>query len=59
MPPVLILKPPYAHVTGASTAHIYAEDFLDIDAAGVSTIIYEGTDNTEIQSGHLSNVIKK
>ena len=52
-------KTTYAHVAGASTAHIYAEDFLDIDAAGVSTIIYEGTDNTEIQSGHLSNVIKK
>ena len=52
-------KTTYAYVTGASTAHIHAEDFLNIDAAGVSTIIYEGTDNTEIQSGLLSNIIKK
>jgi len=52
-------KTTYAYVTGASTAHIHTEDFLNIDAAGVSTIIYEGTDNTEIQSGLLSNIIKK
>lgn len=52
-------KTTFAHVTGASTAHIYGDHFLDIDVAGVSTVIYGGTDNTEIQSGHLSNVIKK
>lgn len=51
-------KTTFAHVIGASTAHIYAEKFLDSDDGGVSTIIIEGTNNTEIQSGHLSNVIK-
>jgi phage shock protein PspC (stress-responsive transcriptional regulator) len=52
-------KTTFANVTGASTAHIYGDQFLDIDVAGVSTVIYGGTDNTEIQSGRLSNVIKK
>ena len=41
-----------AYLTGASTLQLTG------DAGGVSSIIYEGTNNTEIQSGHLSNFIK-
>ena len=52
-------KTTYAYVTGASTAHIHTEDFLNIDAAGVSTIIYAGTANTELQRGLLRNIIKQ
>lgn len=49
-----------AKVSGASSAHIYASERIDINASGVSEVVYGGkARNTVIESSSLSKIRKR